>query len=483
MRAPVGVSAKAAHATPIKRERLATLFTQRTAVLIPLGLAIWTLLWQLGSSSLFVDETYSWRAASASLGGVFSQVRVHEVAPPAYYLLLHAWLGVFGDATEWSMRLLSVLAGLSLVAAVYWLGRLLGGPAVGLLAALLSAVSPLVVLYAQEVRAYVFAMLAITLAAAAAVQATRSARHHTRWLAGAAGASIAAIWLHYTALLVLVPLCVYIWTSNLPRRARRLYLASCVVATAVIAPLMVIQLRAGHQGGVAPYGRLTLKNVLRVIGTPFDGRAGEPTALLLFGAVLAGGAIAALLRRSRHSKERLLLVGAAALAPLTVLAVTIAAKLFDQPTYDSLITRYSAVAAPFILIALAWWILTARRPLGVVLTAGTLVVALSALIPSYSVRQPNLRAAFERISSGYRTGDGVLAGAPLFADYYIARFRQAHRTLSFQRDPAAPGTTRLWVLTAPESAASEVQALRSRGWRTAERAHFSPGVELLLETH
>jgi len=246
---------------------------------------------------------------------------------------------------------------------------------------------------------------------------------------------------------------------------------------------MVIQLRAGHQGGVAPYGRLTATNAARVVGTPFDGRHPESTAILLLGAVMVAGAIASSLRRSQRSADRLLVVAAALLAPVTVLAVTIAAELFHQTTYDSLITRYSAVAAPFILIALAWWIITVPRPWGAALAVATLIAALSSLIPSYSIRQPNLRGAFARIASDYHIGDGLLVAAPVAADYYLARLRRAHRPLSAQREVAAADPPRLWVLADPGSAAAKEQALNSARWRTSAQARFAPAIELLLETH
>ena len=130
-------------------------------------------LWRLGASSLFIDETFSWRAAAGSFGGVFSSVHATEVAPPGYYLLLHFWIRILGSDSESTMRLLSVLAGVAFVAAVWWLGRELAGDAVGLLAALLAALSPLAVQYAQEVRAYIFVMLCTTVAVAAAVRAAK----------------------------------------------------------------------------------------------------------------------------------------------------------------------------------------------------------------------------------------------------------------------------------------------------------------------
>src|SRR5215207_3111076 len=128
---------------------------------------------QLGSSSLFIDEVYSWRASRGSLGDLADALRYTEVTPPLYYLLLHAWMQIAGGDSETLLRLPSVVAGVGLVAAVYWLGSVVAGRKAGLIAAGLTSISPLVLLYAQQVRAYVWVMLAVTIAVAAAVHAGR----------------------------------------------------------------------------------------------------------------------------------------------------------------------------------------------------------------------------------------------------------------------------------------------------------------------
>jgi uncharacterized membrane protein len=190
------------------------------------ALAALALLWRLGSSSLFVDETFSWRAAQASFAGVFTNVRATEVAPPGYYLLLHFWIRLLGSDSEWTMRLLSALAGIAFVGAVWWLGRLVAGNSVGVLAALMATLSPLLVAYAQEVRAYIFVMVCAVIEVAAAIEATRRLDEAMRWIGVSAAASVATIWLHYTGLLVILPLAAFVWTSELGVVARRAYLVS-----------------------------------------------------------------------------------------------------------------------------------------------------------------------------------------------------------------------------------------------------------------
>lgn len=50
----------------------------------------------LDASSLYLDEAFSWRAASAPGGEIAERVRTDEVAPPTYYVALHSWTELAG---------------------------------------------------------------------------------------------------------------------------------------------------------------------------------------------------------------------------------------------------------------------------------------------------------------------------------------------------------------------------------------------------
>ena len=452
-------------------------------------------LWRLGYSSLFIDETYSWHAAAGSFGGVFSGVRATEVAPPGYYVLLHFWIRIVGSDSEWTMRLLSVVAGIAFVAAVCWLGRLLAGDAVGLLAGVMAALSPLVVQYAQEVRAYIFVMLFTAVAVAAAIRATRGGDHATRWAGVAAAASVGAIWLHYTGLLVIVPLAVYVWTDrHLSVGVRRAYVITCGVAFVIVAPLMVVQLRAGHQGGVAPFAHPSAVNFARVVGTPFDGNFAPRALAYAPGAAAVLIALAYVLAAPRalpNRRERWVLAAAAGTPVAAVITVTVAAAALNEHTYYSLITRYTAVAAAFMLVAIAIAIVKAPRLAGGLLGIGVAVSIVAALAATYSSSnaQPNLRAAFKRVSRDFRPGDQiVLVGIPAQrgdAAYYVAnlrrRFRHAPVISDTRTPPVIPSSgTRLWIVSDTGSRPAVATALTHSGRRTDSITGFNPTIELTL---
>jgi len=115
-------------------------------------LALALRLWHLSGQSLGYDEGYSIALARQSLGAIAAQTAA-DIQPPLYYDLLHFWMQLFGSS-EAAVRSLSLLFGLLTVPLLYALGRRLFGPATGLLAALLGAISPFWIWYAQEARNY-----------------------------------------------------------------------------------------------------------------------------------------------------------------------------------------------------------------------------------------------------------------------------------------------------------------------------------------
>ena len=111
----------------------------------------------LGHQSLWVDEIFSWRAASPhgsfNWGDFF--INTHG---PVIAALSHALIRVFGDS-EWALRLPFAVASVLLVPAVAFLARRAAGPRAFLWAAWIVALSPLATWYGQEMRNYAFAFL------------------------------------------------------------------------------------------------------------------------------------------------------------------------------------------------------------------------------------------------------------------------------------------------------------------------------------
>jgi hypothetical protein len=126
----------------------------RFAFLLLILLAFFLRFYRLSAQSFWNDEGNSARIAERSLKLIWEGAAA-DIHPPGYYLLLHYWRALCGHS-EFALRAFSALAGVVSVAFTFLLGRRLFGVQIGLLAAFISAISPLAVYYAQEARMYAF---------------------------------------------------------------------------------------------------------------------------------------------------------------------------------------------------------------------------------------------------------------------------------------------------------------------------------------
>jgi mannosyltransferase len=136
-------------------------------IIIIIVVGAWLRLRNLSSDSIWFDEAASWLQSKGSLADLISAT-ANDNYPPLHNLLLFASMHVSGTDTEWVLRLPSALLGTANIAAIYWLGTLIGGRIVGLVAATLLATSGFHIHYSQEARMYSLLALAATLYAAAA---------------------------------------------------------------------------------------------------------------------------------------------------------------------------------------------------------------------------------------------------------------------------------------------------------------------------
>ena len=121
--------------------------------LVPLLLlALGLRLYELTAAAIWGDEGSSLLLAQYSLAGIWNHA-AYDVHPPLYFVLLHGWMGLFGDSIL-SIRLMSALPGAITVFLGTWLTTLIAGRRATLLACLLLALLPTAVRYSQEVRMY-----------------------------------------------------------------------------------------------------------------------------------------------------------------------------------------------------------------------------------------------------------------------------------------------------------------------------------------
>ena len=107
----------------------------------------------LGTKGMWLDETFSVWMASHSVVDMLEWIVRIDQHPPLYYLLLHYWIALNGD-TPYSVRLLSVLFGAGTIPIIYLIGKRMSGVVMGLVAAVLLALSLYNIYFAQETRMY-----------------------------------------------------------------------------------------------------------------------------------------------------------------------------------------------------------------------------------------------------------------------------------------------------------------------------------------
>jgi hypothetical protein len=98
------------------------------------------------------DEVWSIKAASLNYSAEMAALKA-DVHPPLYFLILHAWIRLFGTG-ERAVRSLSGLLYILTVFAVYGIARELYGTKTALLCGALYLTSPLAILSAQFARMY-----------------------------------------------------------------------------------------------------------------------------------------------------------------------------------------------------------------------------------------------------------------------------------------------------------------------------------------
>jgi mannosyltransferase len=112
----------------------------------------------LDQQSFWYDESVTVGLVRMDFGDMLDRIPESESTPPLYYMVAWLWAKVFGTG-EVGLRSLSALCGTAFVPVMYAIGARAVGIRVGLVAAGLAAVNPLLVWYSQEARTYALLVL------------------------------------------------------------------------------------------------------------------------------------------------------------------------------------------------------------------------------------------------------------------------------------------------------------------------------------
>ena len=380
----------------------------RTRVAVPAGLGLLVLLSLLLRTrelgiGFWIDEGLSVGISDRPLTDIPGVLR-QDGSPPLFYLLLHVWIGAFGDS-ESAVRAFSLLCATLAVPVAWWAARALFGSRAGWAAAALTATNPFLTQYGQEGRMYALVVLLGIVACAAfgrALTGEGTEDERRPWAVGLALSLAALMYTHNWALFFALA-AGGTWLVLLARaqgEERRVLLRTGLVAFGgallLYLPWVPTTLyQAAHTG--APWAN----------APSFDQLLGVPGQLLgtMAQAVLAlagGAGVAALLARREVSRAR------TALALLGVGAVTVVLAWIASQASPAWALRYLAVGlAPFLVVA-AGGIAHAGR-LGL---AGLLIVCVMGIGDTAPGEKSNVRTVAEDITPSVRAGDLVVSTQP-----------------------------------------------------------------------
>jgi hypothetical protein len=261
-----------------------------------MGLLVRRLWGDVGEKPLFEDEAVAGLVAARPFGELLATVMWDRGGAPLHFVLAHVGFAVSGG---WeTLRWLSVAAALASIPVCFDLGRRLGGPSAGAVAALVAATSTVLAVYGTFGRMYALLVLAGAIAADLFVRALELRTP------GAAALAAAGAWLlpavhPYGAIPVAVEAAVALWLWR--GRPLRAALPTALVGLAML-PFAVADLRLRGRFEVGVEGETTLASpadAWRQLGRALQSFAGGGEVLALSFAVLALVGAAAL-ARDRH---------------------------------------------------------------------------------------------------------------------------------------------------------------------------------------
>ncbi|WP_462187265.1 MULTISPECIES: glycosyltransferase family 39 protein [unclassified Frankia] len=399
--------------------RIAAASPQLLVVAVILAVAAGALMRFATPSHLWLDESLTVAIASRPVPQLLDALR-HDGSPPLYYLLLHAWIAVFGDG-DVAVRALSGVLSLATLPVAWLAGRRVGRTAsqagnggrdadawVILATLLMFACSPYAIRYGSETRMYSLVVLLVLVFGLATVRALE--RSEPARLAMLTLATTALVYTHYWTFLLIFTVAAFMLLQARRRpQYRQVTLrafAAMAASAALFAPWMPSFLfQMLHTG--TPWAPKVQAQVL--LDTVFDW-AGPTSTGALLGIVLLGGALIGLTARPDGRELAVKLSGRVPgryLAAIWLVPLVLAyfVNMFGGSAYAE---RYTGIALPACLLLASLGI--AQLP-GRHVRAGVLVVAsLSGLLGGWQLARTERTQAGEiadRIVALARPGDVV----------------------------------------------------------------------------
>ncbi|MFJ7266169.1 glycosyltransferase family 39 protein [Streptomyces sp. NPDC099050] len=374
-------------------------------------------LYRISTPVLWHDELATLTVVRRPVDALLAMLQNVDAVHGAYYLLLHYWIGLFGDSPA-MLRLPTVLAMAASAACAALAGKRMFGARAGLTAGLLFALIPSVTRYAQEARSYAFVVL---VAAAALLLLLRALERPgpVRWLCYAVAVA-AAGYFHLVSLVFLGAHAVGVvlhWRKE--RSQWRIPVGFALAAgLGVACTYPLIKLGEGQAG--RQIGWIAKPQLSDLTGVWPQIFSSTPMAALLF--------LAAALAWGSDRRRSVLFATVAALLPVVALwAISQWADVsYFMPKY--------------LFFVLPAWAVLAGAGLALVRVRGTLAALLAVVVMvvpdhaavhgplshgAYTYPEPvtwftplDYRAAADIVAAGYEPGDAAAYGQQQFSPWW-----------------------------------------------------------------
>lgn len=361
-----------------KANRLAKAGRLAIAGIVVLAVAV--RIYRLGDIPLWTDELFTRFYPDEGLAYLWGPGLRTEPTSPLYYTLI--WLiERTAGSSAFLLRLPSVVASLTGIWLAWALSReLFGRPTPALLVALLLALAPIDVLFAQEARAYALQAAALGFALLAFARILRGASGLALYAVGAT----LAIWFHPTSIAAIAALNAAAIVSTLgvgrllDRRACIRFLAVNVVIALACAPLIPGMLAPAGGAATSWIPSLTRWSLETVIGQTLAGPALEPNTQRIAEIALLALVVLAVVPPWRPGRRA---------ATVLVLAPGLAMGLMIAISVGKPILLSRTLAWLLLPLAVALGDMLSRRRAAMSIPLGTALIALVAAALFVQMRQ------------------------------------------------------------------------------------------------
>jgi len=464
----------------------------RWALVLLIAVSFAVRLYALDAKSLWSDEGLTLRRAEQPLPLVFENLNLipvdpnyydgsdegavissPDLHPPLYFLMMHFWIRVAGRG-EFALRFPSVVAATLTLPLLYALARRLLSAEAGLWAALMGAISPFYLWYAQETRMYTWVVV-LGLASVYTLLPLLKGRARLRDYSVYAAVTMSLLYTHYSGFLLLGFEVIVYGLCRLRCGLRRLlgcpWIVLIVLGALAVAlvPLIPYAWRTFQLYGIFALEYRPLHLILAEAWSAFSLGLRIPVIQPLwqtapFLAVFIVGVVGVFLLRRREAW--LFTLGYLLLPILFLYALSLVRPSYMNP-------RHLMVVSPAWELVLAYGLETLRRRFkpGLVLGLGCVLVfrgwASYDIFTSHNMWKDDIRGAVRYIEERARPGDAIVLHhnvIRLTFDYYydgpypeavIPRYDRAHDMPVFheqaQEEFAAWAQTydRIWFLYGP----------------------------------